>query len=37
MELYPDLSDFTELPPEYDNLGKKINSYIQYVESNWRT
>ena len=37
MELYPDLSDFTELPPEYDNHEKKINSYIQYVESNWRT
>jgi four helix bundle protein len=33
--LYPDLKDFIELEPEYEILGKKINSYIQYVESNW--
>jgi four helix bundle protein len=35
-ELYPNLSDFSELLPEYDNLGKKINSFIQYVEINWK-
>jgi len=33
--LYPDLKDFLELEPEYEIPGKKINSYIQYVESNW--
>jgi len=37
LELYPDLSDFHELSPEYNNLGKKINSFIQYVETNWKT
>ena len=35
--LYPDLSDFHGLFPEYDNLGKKINNYIQYVETSWKT
>jgi four helix bundle protein len=33
--LYPDLKDFAELEDEYDKLGRKINNYIQYVESNW--
>jgi four helix bundle protein len=37
IDLYPGLLDFHELYPEYDNLGKKINSFIQYVESNWKT
>ena len=37
MELYPDLSDFHDLSTEYDNLGKKINRYIQYVEKSWKT
>ena len=37
IELYPDLSDFHELLPEYENLGKKINSFIQFVESRWKT
>lgn len=35
--LYPNLEEFKGLAEEYDNLGKKINSYIQYVESSWRT
>ncbi|HEX7493066.1 MAG TPA: four helix bundle protein [Bacteroidales bacterium] len=35
--LYPDLSGFNELEAEYDRLGKKINNYLQYVESSWRT
>ncbi len=35
LELYPDLSDFSELIPEYDALGKRINKFIQYVELNW--
>jgi len=37
MELYPDLPVFTDLATEYDNLGRKINSFIQYVETNWKT
>jgi len=36
-QLYPELSDFNDFLPEYDNLGKKINNYIQYVETNWKT
>lgn len=37
LELYSYISDFHELLPEYDNLGKKINSFIQYVETSWKT
>lgn len=37
MELYPDFPDFIELSSKYDNLGKKVNSFIQYVETNWKT
>jgi four helix bundle protein len=37
IELYPDLLDFHELLPDYENLGKKINSFIQFVESRWKT
>lgn len=35
--LYNDSFDFSELLSEYDNLGKKINSFIQYVETSWKT
>lgn len=35
--LYPNIADFPELLPEYENLGKKINSFLQYVETNWKT
>jgi len=35
--LYPDLEEFIGLADEYDKLGRKINNYIQYVESNWNT
>jgi four helix bundle protein len=35
-ELYPDLTSFKEIETEYDLLGRKINNYIQYVESSWR-
>lgn len=37
IELYPDLPVFTDLAEEYYNLGKKINSFIQYVETNWKS
>jgi four helix bundle protein len=36
-ELYTDLSGFKSLKSDYDNLGRKINNYLQYVESSWRT
>ena len=35
--LYPNLPEFSELLQEYEDLGRKINSFIQYVESNWKT
>lgn len=35
--LYPDLkSDFQLLEQEYNLLGSKINSYIKYVQNNWK-
>ena len=34
-QLYPEQPLWKELQPEYDLLGKKINKFIQYVESNW--
>jgi len=37
MELYPDFPDFNDLSTGYDNPGKKINSFIQYVETSWKT
>jgi hypothetical protein len=37
IDLYPELLDFQELSSEYDNLEKKINSFIQFVEANWKT
>ena len=36
-ELYPELTSLKELETEYDKLGRKINNYLQYVESSWRT
>jgi four helix bundle protein len=35
--LYPEIEDFLGFVDEYDKLGKKINNYIQFVESNWNT
>jgi four helix bundle protein len=35
--LYTEFSEFIILSEEYKILGKKINSYIEYVENNWRT
>ena len=34
-ELYPE-QPISELITEYELLGKKINSFIKYVESNWK-
>lgn len=36
IDLYPDINDFPGLLPEYEILGKKINMFIQYVETNWK-
>ena len=35
--LYPELIEWQSLEEEYSVLGRKINSYIDYVENNWRT
>ena len=35
--LYPEIKTFSGLEGQCDKLGRKINSYIQYVESNWNT
>ena len=35
-ELYPGIQDCKNLINEYNILGKRINSYIQYVETNWK-
>ena len=35
--LYPEIKDFSQLFEEYENPGKKIHSFIEYVESNWKT
>ena len=37
IQLYPEIEEFSHLLPEYENLGKKINSFIQYVETSWKT
>ena len=36
-ELYPEITEFSQLSPEYENLGRKIHSFIEYVENNWKT
>ena len=35
--LYPELSEFRSLLPEYETLGRKINNFIQYVETYWKS
>ena len=37
IDLYPNLSGFNELQPEYEKLGKMINNYLQYVELHWNS
>jgi len=37
MELYPEKKKWGELINEYEQLGKQINKFIQYVKSSWRT
>ena len=35
--LYKDLFNWKSLLEEYNVLGKKINSFISYVDKNWKT
>ena len=35
-ELYPNIQDFSSLISEYEILGRKISSFIDYVEKNWK-
>jgi four helix bundle protein len=35
--IYPENTDFIGLFPDYEDLGRKINSFIQYVETNWKS
>ena len=38
MVLYPDLlKEHQEIKNEYENLGAKINSFIRYVETSWKS
>jgi four helix bundle protein len=37
IELYPALNEFPDLLTEYNDLGRRINTYIKYVESNWKS
>lgn len=35
--LYPDSKEFPALLEEYKVLGRRISSYVDYVDNNWRT
>ena len=35
--LYSEMKEFRDLAKEYEILGRKINSFIEYVENNWRS
>jgi four helix bundle protein len=35
--IYPEIKEFLEFEDQYDKLGRKINNYIKYVESNWNS
>lgn len=38
IHLYPDImQDHLYLKTEYNNLGSKINSFIKYVETSWKS
>jgi four helix bundle protein len=37
IELYPKISEFVEILKDLDTLGKMINNFIKYVESDWKT
>jgi len=37
VDLYPNLTGFSELQPEYEKLGKMINNYLHYVQLHWNS
>ncbi len=37
MVLYPDKEGWSDISKEYNNLGMKINKFIQYVEDSWKS
>ena len=37
IKLYKDIEELPELMVSYITLGKKINNYIKYVDTNWNT
>jgi four helix bundle protein len=37
MELYPAISEFSDILKELDVLGRKINNFISFVETNWKS
>jgi four helix bundle protein len=37
IDLYPEIKVFVDILNDLEVLGKKINNFIQYVESNWKT
>ena len=37
IELYPDISEFVEIRKDLDVLGRKINNFISFVETDWKT
>ncbi len=37
VELYPEIKEFQQILKDLDVLGKMINNFINYVESNWKT
>ena len=37
IELYPKIPEFVEINKDLEVLGKMINNFIKYVESDWRT
>ena len=37
IELYPDILEFVEIQKDLDILGRKINNFISFVETDWKT
>jgi four helix bundle protein len=35
IELYPEMTGFKEYSVKYDQLGRRINKFIRYVEESW--
>lgn len=36
-DLYPEMIDFFMLSDDYENPGRKISKFIEYVENYWKT